>query len=150
MKLFYDVLVPFIPDSNADEKGELVPDKVKVAGKNAMIDLANFQRTSDISALLHSVICVCAYQEKDLVDAILSVPNDLSIESGVKLEDLVDECAKMIFKSIKPGNDFDLNKYIVNVFTVAHTILNIAETSKEEEIKEVKEADIQEVNNESL
>ena len=56
MKLYYDMLIPYMPDKDVDEEGKLVPSKQKEAGRTAMIELSNFQQTGNLINLYNAVL----------------------------------------------------------------------------------------------
>lgn len=151
MKLYYDMLVPYMPDAVLGDNGELIPNDQKAAGRNAMIELSKFQQSGGLNCLYHSVIYACTYAGVDLVDTIINLPEELNVPDGVTLTSVIDESAKNLFKSIKPSYQFDINSFVVNILTVAHIILensakqptenpsveNIDEDSKQMNIDEV-------------
>lgn len=122
MKLYYDMLIPYMPDSVSGESGELIRDDKKAAGRKAMDELASFQNTGSILALYQSVIDACIYAGVDLVDTITNIPSDITAPEGISAEALIDEAAIMLFKSIKPTETFDIFKFVVNVLTTAHIL----------------------------
>ena len=124
MKLYYDMLVPYMPDAVMGEDGKLVPNEQRAAGRNAMIELSKFQQTGDLNCLYHSIIYACTYAGVDLVDTIINLPEELNVPDGVTLTSVIDESAKNLFKSIKPSYQFDINSFVVNILTVAHIILD--------------------------
>lgn len=128
MKLYYDMLVPYMPDSKTDAEGNLVQDSRLVAGRRAMMELATFQSTNDLSHLYQSVIFACQYAECDLVDTILGIPADYVIPDGSTISGLMDSAASTLFKSIKPGeeNIFDINLFTANVLNVAHALISVS------------------------
>ncbi len=122
MKLYYDMLIPYMPDAIRTESGELVPDAKKAAGRNAMIELSKYQMTGDIDCLYHSIIYACVYTGDDLVDIILGIPEEIVIPDGVPVSQLIDDSAKMLFSSIKPMHDLDIYTFVCNILTAAHTL----------------------------
>ena len=122
MKLFYDMLVPYMPDSIKSESGELVHDDRKAAGRIAMGELANFQQTGNLMSLYNSVLQACLYANVDLVDTIINMPEDITIPDGIPVLYLLDDAAKSLFISIKTDS-FDLNKYVAYLLTAAHFII---------------------------
>lgn len=122
MKLYYDMLVPYMPDAIRNESGELIPDAKKAAGRNAMIELSKHQMTGDIDCLYHSIIYACIYTGDDLVDVILGVPEEIAIPDGVAVSQLIDDSAKMLFSSIRPSHDLDIYTFACNILTAAHTL----------------------------
>ena len=119
MKLFYDMLVPFMPDSELDNENQLVPSKTKVAARQAMIELSNFQNTGNVVCLYNAVFQACLYKETDIVEKLLNLPEDIVIPE-ISIPDAVDMCAKMLFRSVDPKNAFDLDKFICILLTAAH------------------------------
>lgn len=123
MKLYYDMLVPYMPDAIRTDAGEFVGDPQKAAGRQAMIKLAEFQQTGELSCLYHAVIDACTYANVDLVDTILNIPEDLCIPDGITLNQILDDAAKTLFMSIKPDSEFDINLFVCNVLNAAHAII---------------------------
>lgn len=143
MKLYYDMLVPFMPDKDVDDEGKLIPSKSREAGRNAMIELSNFQRTGNLINLYNAALSGCIYAEVDLVDEILGLPEDLEIPD-VSINEAIDMCAKMLFKSINPDNRFDIDKFVALLLTSAHFGIESiqAEQAKQEQSEQVPEAPI--------
>ena len=137
MKLFYDMLVPFMPDSELDNENQLVPSKTKVAARQAMIELSNFQTTGNIICLYNAVFQACLYAKVDLVDKLLNLPEDVDIPE-VSINDAVDICARLLFKSVNPDNAFELDRFICILLTVAH--FAIESVNKEQAAKADAEA----------
>ena len=137
MKLYYDMLVPYMPDAIQNEEGQMVKDDIKAAGRSAMIELANFQQTGEITSLYHAVINACIYAQVDLVDTILNIPDDITIADGTTLSNLIDDAAKNLFASIKPGNEFDINMFVCNLLNAAHAIIS----SSQQRASEVEQID---------
>jgi len=120
MKLYYDMFVPYMPDSVTSDKGEMVVDEKLKAGRDAMIALSEFQLTGNIMALYQSVLHACKYADKDFIDTILNLPDDMNLDN-VPLSELVDDSAKILFKSINPEKyPFDLNKFVTYILTATH------------------------------
>ena len=139
MKLYYDMLVPYMPDSITDAEGKLVENPRLLAGRKAMIELSAFQNTSELTHIYQAVIYACQYAECDLVDTILGIPEDLVIADGSTISGLMDSAASTLFKSIKPGdeNAFDINLFVANVLNVAHALISVsANQSVQEELQE--------------
>ena len=135
MKLYYDMFIPYMPDKDVDEEGKLVPSKTREAGRNAMIELSNFQRTGNLISLYNAVLNACIYAEVDLIDEILGLPEDLEIPD-ISITEAVDMCAKMLFKSINPENKFDINKFVAILLTAAHfgvESINAEQAAKDKE-----------------
>jgi len=124
MKLYYDMFVPFMPDVSQDDKGEFVKDDRKAAGRQAMIELSNFQMTGNLLSLYQCVTLACKYANRDLVEVILNVDKDkdIEIQDGTKVSDIIDEAAKLLFSSINPDNGFDLETFTANILTAAHAL----------------------------
>ena len=99
MKLYYDMLVPYMPDAIKDEKGELVPNKVKTAGRLAMMELANFQNSGNTLSLYQAVLYGCIYAEVDLVDTIMNISN-IECPFDVGATKLIDLAVRSLFESI--------------------------------------------------
>lgn len=136
MKLFYDMFVPFMPDSDMNEEGKIVPSDSKMSGRKAMIELSNFQIDGNISHLYNAVLHACMYQKVDLVNTLVNIPEDVEIPN-VSIQEAIDICAKMLFKSVNPNNGFDLNKFIGILLTSAHFALEAINSEKEPKASEV-------------
>ncbi len=122
MKLYYDMLVPYMPDSIKSESGELVRDDRKAAGRIAMSELANFQQNGNLMSLYNSVLQACLYANVDLVDTIINMPESITIPDGIPVLYLLDDAAKSLFMSIKTDS-FDVNQYVAYLLTAAHYIV---------------------------
>ena len=125
MKLYYDMLVPYMPDAIRNESGELIPDTKRAAGRNAMIELSKYQMTGDIDCLYQSIIYACIYTGDDLVDIILGIPEEIVIQDGVSVSQLIDDSAKMLFSSIKPMHDLDIYTFVCNILNAAHALSEV-------------------------
>ncbi len=118
MKLYYDNLISYMPDSIMDN-GELVPDPKLTAARQAMMLLANFQNTHNINSLYESVHQIAIYADIDIVDLMLSL-KDVHVEDA-PIDDLLDIAAKNLFKTITNSEDFDYKYYSAILLSVAHT-----------------------------
>lgn len=123
MRLFYDTLVPYMPDTVLDADGKTTENPAKLAGRKAMIELANFQKTGNVNSLFYSTIHACTYAGVDLVDTILGIPDEISFKDGTTVDQLLDTAAKLLFKSIRPSDSFDINLFVANVLTAAHVLM---------------------------
>ena len=126
MKLYYDMLIAYMPDATIDGEGKYVTDTVKSAGRKAMMELSNFQNSGNIMALYQSVIFACTYAGVDLVDTIyeLSKPNaPISIDPNTSVEYLLNSAAMQLFESIKPDVTFDHLNFVAEVLTAIHIML---------------------------
>lgn len=125
MKLFYDSLVPYMPDTIKDTSGQLVKDGNKQFGRLCMIDLANFQNSQDIMLLSLSIIHACNYAEVDLIDIVIATKDqevpDISANS------LLDDAVILLFKSIRDSETFEVVKFAAYILTVFHMIMNSSE-----------------------
>lgn len=119
MKLFYDMLIPYMPDTEADATGKFVPSKQKVAGRQAMEELSKFQMSNNIIHLYQAVLYGCLYANVDLVDTILNLSDDIEIPS-ISINDALDLCARMLFQSIKTPESFEIDKFAAYILTSAH------------------------------
>jgi len=133
MKLYYDMYIPYMPDSTVGEEGKLVADKQKTAGRQAMIELAKFQSSGQIMSLYQSVIFACEYAGCDLVDTLTGFTDGPDIADGTTVTSLLDDAAKLLFKSIKPENSFDINTFTANILNAAHAILSINSQEESEQ-----------------
>ena len=144
MELYYDALVPYMPDSTRNSSGEMEHSDVIEAGRKAMMELSEFQLTGNAMSLYQAVIMACKYAEVDLIDTILNGSEDITIEPTMTVKNLIDESAKMLFKSINPENSFNVDKFTAYVLTAAHLIFL---TIQQNAAKEAQEADSKEENN---
>ena len=123
MTLYYDTLIPYMPDSSKNEVGEMIPNETLAAGRSAMIELAEFQTTGNLMALYQAVIFACKYAEQDLIDSILNLPKDITVSANDSVTTLVDHAAIALFRSInKEKYPFDLNLFLANILTAEHII----------------------------
>ena len=125
MKLFYDTLVPYMPDAVRDESGQLIKDEVKQMGRQCMMDLANFQNNHDVMVLSLSIIHACSYASVDLVDTVIA-NKDVAIPDKPPTQ-LLDDAAIMLFKSIKDAEKFDIVDFVAHMLTVIHMFMNSPE-----------------------
>lgn len=128
MKLYYDMLVPYMPDAVTNEAGEMVTDERRAAGRKAMMELANFQTSGNALQLYQAAIFACTYAEQDLVQTILNITAEDSaivISENTPIGDMIDTAAKELFKSIKPDMEFNCDVFVANVLTAAHTIMRM-------------------------
>lgn len=122
MKLFYDNLISFMPNSVMVD-GKAIPDRKLDAARKAMIMLADFQTTRNVSSLYESVHQISIYADIDIVDLILSL-TDIEVDVG-KLDDLLDIAAKNLFKTVTDAKSFDYKYYSAILLSVAHTVWTI-------------------------
>lgn len=131
MKLYYDMLVPYMPDAIKNDQGELVHDNQRAAGRSAMIELSKYQKTNDPMCLYQAVIYACTYAGKDLVDTILNIPEEIEFEDGTKVDDIIDNCVKDLFRSIR-DHDFNVDLFVATMLTVAHAVLETMENQQKD------------------
>jgi len=149
MKLFCDMFIPYMPDKDVNDKGELVPSKQREAARNAMIELDNFQKSGSILCLYNAVFQACTYAEVDLIDKILTIPESVEIPE-ISIEEAVDMCARMLFQSVKPDNKFDIDQFVGTLLTAAHFGLETiraaqANAEKAEESKDAPKEEIEKI-----
>lgn len=130
MKLYYDMLLPYMPDSIKNDDGEYIQDGTKVAGRQAMLALSAFQNKGDVGALYQAVLFACNYVGVDLVDVVLDSFDGSFPADDTTIYGLVDEAAIALFKSIKSDYIFDIKQFVSNVLTAAHYALVQIEASK--------------------
>lgn len=126
MKLYYDNLLAYMPDSIIVD-GKAIPDSKLSATRKAMMCLSDFQNSHDISYLYESIRQVSIYSEVNIVDLMLSL-KDVEIDTNQKLDDLLDIAAKNLFQTITPNYDalsFDYKYYSAILMYVAHETLVI-------------------------
>ena len=136
MKLFYDMLIPYMP-STIIVDGKQTPNARLEAARKAMYMLAEFQNSHTLNSLYESVYQISIFAEIDIVDLILSL-GDVEVPAG-KIDDLLDIAAKNLFKTISPDFDiksFDYKYYAATLLLIAHTcLMNI----KQEEAEKAEE-----------
>jgi hypothetical protein len=108
-----------MPDSIV-ENGEVIQDKQLVAARTAMILLADFQNTRNVTSLYKSVDQIAVYAGVDIVDLMLSL-KDIQVESG-QIDDLLDIAAKNLFKTVSNREEFDYQYYAAILLSVAHAV----------------------------
>ena len=133
MKLFYDMLIPFMPTKRIVD-GETVEDSKLSAARQAMIMLANFQNEQNLNALYDAVYQMSIYGDVNIVDLLYSL-EDIEIPSG-KLDDFLDIEAKNLFKTIVSEDpySFDYRHFSAVLLVAGHTLL----TYKAPEVSEGK------------
>ena len=127
MKLFYDNLVPFMPNSIVVDE-QRVPNTKLEAARKAMIMLSDFQRLHNITSLYEAIHQISIYADIDIVDLILS-SLDEDIKEGT-VDDLLDIAAKNLFKTTASdyeSGSFDYKYFTAIILSVAHTVLVIQE-----------------------
>ena len=127
MKLFYDNLVPFMPNSIVVDE-QRVPDTKLEAARKAMIMLSDFQRLHNITSLYEAIHQISIYADIDIVDLILS-SLDEDIKEGT-VDDLLDIAAKNLFKTTASDYEkgsFDYKYFTAIILSVAHAVLVIQE-----------------------
>ena len=126
MKLYYDNLVAYMPDSViVDDKP--VKDKKLTAARNAMMCLSDFQNSGNISNLYESIRQISIYSEISIPDLLFSL-KDIQISETTELDDLLDIAAKNLFQTSTPNYDpksFDYKYYSAILMYVAHASLLI-------------------------
>lgn len=124
MKLYYDNLVAYMPDSVlVDDKP--VSDKKLTAARKAMVHLSDFQNGHNISDLYESIRYVSIYSEVNIQDLLFSL-KDIQIGETTELDNLLDIAAKNLFQTATPNYDpksFDYKYYTAILMYVAHETL---------------------------
>lgn len=142
MKLFYDNLVPFMPNSTVVDE-QRVPNAKLEAARKAMIMLADFQRFHNINSLYEAILQISVYVDIDIVDLILS-SLDEEIKEGT-IDEHLDIAAKNLFKTIasdyEPGS-FDYKYFTAVLLSVAHTVLVVREQYEMQRIASQKAEEI--------
>ena len=121
MRLFYDILVPYLPDGSCRE---------------AMIELSKFQTSQNVSCLFKSVLNACDYANCNAIDTILNITNYPDFPDGTSVDNMLDTAAKLLFQSVKPNATFNIDTFVANVLTAAHVMLihmSIAAPTKQPE-----------------
>ncbi len=126
MKLYYDTLVPYFPDSTMDATGAIAKDPAQAARREAMIDLANFQHTGLATHLSAAILHACLYAKVDMVDMTLNIPEDTFDKFDVDTPPhrLVNEAAVMLFKSLNAKYPFDIYEFAAALYSAEHLIIN--------------------------
>ncbi len=121
MKLFCDMFIPYMPDKDMNDDGDLIPSKQREAARTAMIELAQFQEDGNLIHLYNAVFQACIFAEVDLVDTILKLAANSEVKiPEVSIVEAVDICARMLFSAVKPDNPFDINQFTGILLTAAH------------------------------
>ena len=137
MKLYYDMLVPFMPIANINDKGEAVNSDSLIAGRQSMMELSEFQINGNLMSLYQSVVLACRYAGKDVADVILNIPDDMEIPNFT-VSEFIDDAAKMLFKSsMNDKYPFDLNRFVSYVLSATHIIFVSIQQSKQNKPVEV-------------
>ena len=132
MKLYYDNLISYMPEVViVDDKA--IPDSKLKAARTAMMMLAEFQNSRNVSALYESVHQICIYAGVDIVDLIMSL-KDINVETGA-VDDLLDIAAKNLFKTVSDPKDFDYRYYAAILLSVAHVVAEVQKQCILEELK---------------
>lgn len=134
MKLYYDNLISYMPDSVIVD-GKAIKDSKLTAARAAMICLADFQTTHNVAALYEAVQQISIYSDIDIVDLIMSL-GDIDIDVA-KMDDLLDVAAKNLFKTVSDPKSFDYKYFTAILLSVAHVV---AEVQKQHAIEEYKKA----------
>jgi len=125
MKLFYDMLIPYMPNATAGEDGKLVENPKLAAARQTMIDLANFQNSGEIIHLYQAAMNICKYTGKDLQEWLLADHDDIEVPS-VSLNEGLDICAKALFETVVKDKPFDCDKFLAILLTGAHFAFQLA------------------------
>ena len=126
MKLYYDNLVAYMPDSVIVD-GKPIPDTKLAAARKAMMNLSEFQSLKNINALYDAIHQISIYSEINVVDLILTL-KDVDIDENKSLEDLLDIAAKNLFQTVTPNYDpttFDYKYFSAILLYVAHEAMVI-------------------------
>lgn len=135
MKLYYDMLVPFIPNSTKDEKtGEMSVDARLDARRQAMIELSNFQRTGNGLFLTQAVVSACRFASVDVVSTLLTATEKSEVAETADPMELTDKSAKLLLGSLTAP--FDIYLFTANLLMALHIIImsNTNETTEKGEI----------------
>lgn len=130
MKLYYDMLIPFIPNSTKDEKtGELSVDSKLEARRQTMIELSNFQRTGNGLFLAQAISSACKFADVDIISTIMTAVEKSDVSEMANPTELVDKSARMLFESLAVA--FDIYQFTANLLMVLHLIIvsNTEDTS---------------------
>jgi len=138
MKLYYDNLVAYMPDSVIVD-GKPIKDTKLESARKAMMRLSEFQNTHNINALYEAIHQISVYSEINIVDLMLTL-KDVDIDETQNLEDLLDIAAKNLFQTVTPNYDpktFDYKYFSAILMYVAHEALIIRNQMLEEELKQL-------------
>lgn len=127
MKLFYDNLVPFMPNSIVVDE-QRVPDVKLEAARKTMIMLAEFQRFHNPASLYEAIYQISIYADVNIVDLIFYALNENLTEGTI--DDLLDIAAKNLFKTIAPDYEpgsFDYKHFTAILLSIAHSVFVIQE-----------------------
>ena len=130
MKLFYDMLIPFMPAKRVIDDKTIEDPKLEAA-RHAMVMLAAFQNEHRLNSLYDAVYQMSIYGDINIVDLLYSL-GDVEILSG-KVEDILDIEAKNLFKTIVSEDpfSFDYRHFAAVLLSVAHAILTQPEPQEE-------------------
>lgn len=136
MKLYYDNLVAYMPDSVIVD-GKPIPDTKLTAARKAMMCLSDFQNGHNISDLYESIRQISIYSETTIPDLLFSL-KDVQIDENQNLDDLLDIAAKNLFQTVSPNYDpksFDYKFYSAILMFVAHEALVLKNQLLVEELR---------------
>lgn len=129
MKLYYDMLIPFMPEQKVDsETDALVDDSIAINFKSALINLSDFQNSRNPLFLYRSILNVCKALNLNVGTAVLDairnanspVDGDAVEHDGI-IDSLIDSAAIMIFEIAGQETPrFDVTTYIANLLYAAH------------------------------
>ena len=133
MKLYYDMLIPFMPVQRLVD-GKLVDDPKLAAARQTVVMLASFQNESELNSLYGAVYQLSIYGDTNMAELLYSL-DDVSCASG-KLDEILDTEVEHLFKTILSDDpySFDYKHFVATLLVAAHTILTYKEpdTSKPE------------------
>jgi hypothetical protein len=135
MKLYYDNLVAYMPDSVVVD-GKPIPDSKLTAARRAMMSLSDFQNSNNIADLYESIRQISIYSEISIPDLLFSL-KDIEIDETQNLDSLLDIAAKNLFQTATPNYDpksFDFRYYTALLMYVAHAALIIKNRMLVEEL----------------
>ena len=140
MNLYLDTLVSFMPDSVLDAEGKLIPNASLAAGRNAMIDLVRYNRTYEIKSLYSAIDNACKYANANMIDVVLATTNchDIDLGSIAPSYYFISQAATLLFKSIKPSEEFNVVLFVSYLLTAIHKELDAQYESQQNVIPESK------------
>lgn len=138
MKLFYDNLIPFMPDAKIVD-GNRVPDTKLQIVRQTVIYLADFQNDHNLISLYEAVNQFSLYAEMSVLDLILSL-GDIEIPT-MTIDESLDYVVTSLIKSYSPDNEVDVKKCSAILLSIAHMILQINRQAAREEANAPKEVE---------
>ena len=122
MKIYYDMLVPYMPNRKI-VNDKAIDDPKLAAARQTMVMLASFQNEHTLNALYDAVYQISIYGDINIVDLIYSL-EEVEVPSG-KVDELLDNEANKLFKTILSEDpySFDYKQFAAILLSVGHALL---------------------------